>query len=448
MDVVGLVVALLALMLMALRGVNIIIAALTSTLIVLLSNQIDIATGLNELFVSGRLGAFTFMGNFFLLFVAGSVFGALMGHSGAADSIAHALAEKLGTDKALWIITLACALLTYGGVSVFVVLFSVKSLGLKLIEKANIPLKLMIGAVALGIGTFTLTALPGTPSLNNIMAAKALGTDPYAAPWLGLLGAALMFGFGMFYLERRRKALVTDTSVVETAIEHDESLPHWIPALAPILVVLLGIAFPATLSGSTLAQEDAVLGPAVAYAQSQPIFWPVISLFAGSIAVFLLLPRARVAAVQTVGDGAAAAVMPLLSTSMVIGFGSVVSQTPAFQTFVTMMTSLDASPYIALLASVNVISGITGSSAGGLQIFLATMGSSFVDMGIPPEVLHRLAAMASGGLDSLPHNGGVIAILMILGTTHRVAYRDIAVVTVAIPLLVTLVCTAVAAFVY
>lgn len=447
MGVIGLVLALAALIYMALKGVNIIIAALTSTLIVLITNNIDIATGLNQQFMAGKLGAFTFIGKFFLLFVAGAIFGALMGHSGAAKSIAHSLAEKLGAHRALWVITLASAVMTYGGVSAFVVLFSVKDLGLQLIKRAGIPLRLMIGAVALGIGTFTLTALPGTPSLNNILAAAALGTDLYAAPLLGIIGGAMMLFLGMWYLERQRKALPMNENFSDE-IEPHESLPHWLPSILPILVVLLLIAIPSMLAKTMDLNSGTLLANIIAYSKAQPIFWPVISLAAGCLTTILLLPKTRQSLVKVIGEGASSAVMPVLSTGMVIGFASVVSQTESFKWFVDTMTNFDASPLIALFASVNVIAGITGSSSGGLQIFLTTMGQSFLDMGIPAEVLHRLSAMASGGLDSLPHNGGVIAILTILGATHKEAYKEIGIVSVVIPLFTTVCCLAITALVY
>ncbi len=447
MEVIGLLVALAALMYMALKGVNIIVAALASTLIVLVTNGIGITEGLSQQFLAGKLGAFTFMGRFFLLFVAGAVFGALMGHSGAAKSIAHTLAEKLGAHRALWIIVLACALMTYGGVTAFVVLFTVNELGQQLIRRAGIPLRLMVGAVALGAGTFTLTALPGTPSLNNILASAALGTDLYAAPLLGLVGGILMFVCGMWYLERQRKLCCADDQGPD-AVEHDDSLPHWLPSTLPLLVVLALIAMPTVLGKVIDLDGGSALAGLVGYAKSQPVFWPVISLVAGCLSIVALLPKARQATVKVVGDGAASAVTPVLSTAMVIGFGSVVAQTGSFQWFVETMTNLDASPLVSLFASVNVIAGITGSSSGGLQIFLTTMGQHYVDMGIPVEVLHRLAAMASGGLDSLPHCGGVIAFLTIMGSTHKESYKEIAVTTVMIPMLVTVACIPLAAVLY
>lgn len=443
MGELGLILALAALMWMALRGVNIIIAGLTSTLIVLVTNDLEIAKGLNEYFAFGKLGAFTFFGRFFLLFVAGAVFGALMSHSGAATSIAHNLAEKLGAHRALWIIALACAVLTYGGVSAFVVLFSVNALGQQLIQRAGIPKRLMVGAVALGAGTFTLTAMPGTPSLNNVLAAASLGTDLYAAPLIGLIGSMIMFGLGMWYLEHQRKRVVLSKNF-EDEIAHDDSLPHWLPSSLPLLVVLSLIALPTLLSKLIDLQSDSLLANTVSYAKGQPIFWPVICLVIGWIAIILLLPRSRQSLMNVLGEGANNAVMPVLNTAVVIGFGSVVSQTQSFQWFVDTMLNLEMSPLLSLLSAVSVIAGITGSSSGGLQIFLQTMGQSYLELGIPADILHRLAAMASGGLDSLPHCGGVIAFLTIMGSNHKESYKEIFIVSVVIPVAAVLICSAIA----
>jgi H+/gluconate symporter-like permease len=435
--IVGLLFALAVLIFLALRGVNIIIAALTSSIIVLVTNDLNIAEGLTQSFAFGKLGAFSFFGRFFLLFLAGAIFGKLMTTSGAAGSIAHALAEKLGAQRSLWIIVLATALLTYGGVLVFVVIFSIYSFGVQLIQRAHIPKRLMVGAVALGAGTFTLTAMPGTPSLNNVIAASALGTDLYAAPLLGIVGSALMFGFGMWYLERERIRVV-DSSLADKVVEHDDTLPNWALSLVPMATVLLTIAFPKVVGLSTDEETGSFLQTAAEFAFSQPIFWPSFALFLGSLSLFLLFKRARQQFVADLGMAADSAIMPLLNTSMVIGFAAVVTQTASFKWFVETMTTIDLPPVLSMLASVSVISAITGSSSGGLQIFMQTMAQTYVDIGIPPEIVHRLSAMASGGFDSLPHCGAVIAILIIMESNHRESYKEMAIVTVAIPVVATL----------
>ena len=204
MPYIGLLASVALLIWLALRGVNIVFASLLCSLLVILTNGLPLAEGITEYYSFGPLGAFTFAGKFFLLFTAGAVFGRVMGDSHAAASIALALVRKLGAHRALWITTLACALLTYGGVVVFVVIFAIYPLGLKLLQQADIPKRLFCAALALGAGTFTLTALPGTPSIHNVIAAAALGTDLFAGFWLGIAGGAVMFGCGIWYLERQR----------------------------------------------------------------------------------------------------------------------------------------------------------------------------------------------------------------------------------------------------
>ena len=201
---IGLLCGLGLLIWLALRDVNIIFAAVLCALVVIVTNGLPFAESLTQSFTIGDLGAFTFAGRFFLLFAAGAVFGKIMGDSHAATSIAMALVRKLGAHRALWITVLSCALLTYGGVVVFVVIFAMYPLGLRLLKEADIPKRLFCGAIALGAGTFTLTALPGTPSIHNVIPTLTLGTDLFAAPLLGLFGGALMFALGMTYLERER----------------------------------------------------------------------------------------------------------------------------------------------------------------------------------------------------------------------------------------------------
>ncbi len=193
MEITGLLLAVALLIVLALRGVDIVFAALLGSLVVILTNRLPLADALLEHFSLGPLGAFTFAGRFFLLFAAGAIFGRVMGDSHAAGSMAMALVRRLGAHRALWVTTLACALLTYGGVVVFVVIFAMYPLGLRLLHEADIPKRLFCAALALGAGTFTLTALPGTPSIQNVISSVALGTDLFAGFWIGLFAGVLMF---------------------------------------------------------------------------------------------------------------------------------------------------------------------------------------------------------------------------------------------------------------
>ncbi len=438
MAYLGLLFGLILLIYLALRGVSIVLAAVLCSLVIILTNDLPLADSLMQGFALGKLGAFTFAGKFFLLFACGAIFGRVMGDSMAATSIAMAMVNAWGRDKVLWITTLACALLTYGGVVVFVVIFAIYPLGLRLLQEANIPKRLFTGAVALGAGTFTMTALPGTPSIHNVIGSVGFGTDLYAGSLLGLIGSAIMLAGGMFYLERERRLAEARGEVFEPSSNdrivdiNDTHLPSWVASLFPIVVVLGTILLPRLMSEGG--------GVIMDFARSQPIFWPCFALILGSVVALLMFASVRLRAFEVMSQGTQESIMPLISTAAVIGFGGVVTQTTGFQSFITTMAGLDLPPLIKLFTSVSLISGITGSATGGLQIFMQTMAATYIETGIAPEVLHRIAVMASGGLDSLPHCGAVIAMLTITGMTHRQAYRDVAVVTIAIPIAATLIC--------
>jgi H+/gluconate symporter-like permease len=448
LEYLGLFAGLAILIVLALRGVNIVLASLLAALVVALSNELDPFAALARDYTSGPLGAFTFAGRFFLLFVTGAMFGRAMAESHAAASIATALAARLGAHRALWIVVLACAVLTYGGVVLFVVLFAVLPLGLKLIEQTAIPPRLLAAAVALGVGTFTMTALPGTPSVQNVIAASALGTDLYAGAWLGVIGGTLMFLLGMWYLEWQRERagalpVEANDSVVTTSAQDllGES-PHWVRALIPIAIVLGTILVPKLLLPAASPDPVSLAARIAELARSEPVAWPSFALVLGTLSCLVLFPALWRAPMKLLGRGVDDAIVPLINTAAVIGFGGVVSQTQGFAAFVAFAAGVELPPLLSLVLAANVLAGIVGSSSGGLQIFMTTLAPVFAERGVPLELLHRIAAMASGGLDSLPHSGAVVALLTIMKLSHREAYRDIAVVTVLIPVLVTIIVVA------
>ncbi len=459
MEYVGLFGSVLLLIWLALRGVEIVFAAVLCSLVVIVTNDLPIAEGITEFYSFGPLGAFTFAGKFFLLFIAGAMFGRVMGDSQAAASIALALVRRLGAHRALWIATLSCALLTYGGVVVFVVIFAMYPLGLRLLQEADIPKRLLCAALALGAGTFTLSALPGTPSVQNVISAVALDTDLFAGGWLGMVGAIVMFSVGMWYLERQRVlALKNGEHFIPGPRDRlsnqggeEAEQPRWQLAILPLLMVLLTIILPRVI---TILMDDAVLASdgllfeLLRFASSQPIVWPSIALLLGTLIAVFLFPLVRRDALIVMGQGVNDAIFPLINTAAVIGFGGVVTHTAGFEHFTRLMLDSTLPPLLSLFASVSLVSAITGSASGGLQIFMQTMAPDYLEMGIEPGVLHRIATMASGGFDSLPHCGSVIAMLTITGMTHKEAYRDVGIITVIIPVLATLAAMGVAALVY
>ena len=442
----GLLFSLGLLIWLVLRGVNVILASLLAAIVVALSNGLPLAESLLQHYGTGRSGAFTFAGQFFLIFFAGAIFGKVMAEGRATTSIAILFRDLLGRERVLWIVMLACALLTYGGVVVFVVIFAVYPLALDLARDANTPKRLLAGAAALGAGTFTMTALPGTPSIHNVIAARSLGTDLFAAPLLGLVAALIMIVLGMAYLEReRRRALAAGEGFDPAPHEHvpddteiEQGLPHWGVALLPLLVVLAIIIGPRLAAVTVSPGDDGWLAHTVAFAAGQPVFWPSFALGCGTLLALLLLPRLRGGRMASLGRGTNEAILPIMNTAAIIGFGGVVIQTVGFRQFSGLVVETGLPPLLSAFLSMSTVAGITGSASGGLQIFMASLAPRYLEMGIEPETLHRIATLASGGFDSLPHCGAVVVMMTIMGLSYRTAYRDIAIVTIVVPVLATL----------
>lgn len=428
--IIGVLAALALLIYLALRGVSILIISILCAGIVALTNGLSLNAALMGTYMQGLAG---FLQQFFLLFLFGAIFGKIMGDSGAATSVAHILSRKLGAGRALLITVLACAILSYGGVNIFILIFTVYHLGLHLIKLANLPKRLLVGAFALGGGTFTMTALPGTPSVQNLIPAQALNTPATAAPIEGIAAAVVMFALGYSYLVwQAKKARRTGEGFVPgPRDEHaandlrPEDLPHWALSLAP-----LGI----------------VVGIVIATRNMQPqLPWVNVALVAGCVAGVGLFHRRFKAVVAMLGEGAANSALPIINTSAVIGFGMVVSTIPAFKDFADSVSRLHLPPLVSASLVINVMTGIMGSAAGGLRIFMQTMAPHYIGLGVQPALLHRISAIASGSFSALPHNGVVITMLMVMGMTHREAYKEIFVEAVLVPLAALAVALAIAA---
>jgi len=196
------------------------------------------------------------------------------------------------------------------------------------------------------------------------------------------------------------------------------------------------IILPRVFAGS--ANAESLIGQALTFANSQPVVWPSIALLVGSVMACTIFPAVRSNALHVLGNGTNDAIMPLINTAAVIGFGGVVTKTIGFQAFTTAMLDSGLPPLLSAFTSVSLVSAITGSASGGLQIFMQTLAPAYLEMGVPVEDLHRIAAIASGGFDSLPHCGAVVAMLTITGLTHKEAYKDVGIITVVIPVVVCL----------
>ena len=441
----GILLSLALLIFLAYRGITVLILApLLAMVAVLFNGGVPVLASYTEVFMTSFAG---YAKSYFPLFLLGAIFGKVMDDSGSAKSIAETIVKALGKDKAILAIVLSCALLTYGGVSLFVVAFAVYPIAAALFKEADIPKSLIPGAIALGSFTFTMTALPGTPQIQNAIPMPYFGTDTYAAPILGLMAAMIMFGGGVGWLNfraRRAQKQGKGYGVEEqkTNATNHENLPGFLTAFLPVILVL-GLNF--MFSKLLFPQMD------LSYLQSAPYNttaekvigqWSLILAVGLGIVGTMALHWKRFAKpTESLNQGALGSLLAVINTCSEVGYGNVISKLPAFDMIKNSMLGISNNPLISESISISVLAGITGSASGGMSIALEILGDSYLQMAqavnLNPEVLHRVATVACGSLDALPHNGAVITLLAICGLSHKQSYADIGMVAVVIPVAAT-----------
>lgn len=438
--------ALCFLMFAAYRGYSVILFAPLAALgAVLLTEPSLVAPIFTGLFMEKMVG---FLKLYFPVFMLGALFGKLIELSGFSKAIVAATIGLVGRSRAILSIVLVCALLTYGGVSLFVVVFAVYPFAAELFRASDIPKRLIPGTIALGAFTFTMDSLPGTPQIQNIIPTAFFGTTGWAAPWLGTIGAVFILVVGLSYLEwRRRRAAAagegygTDLVNEPAPFEHGR-LAHPLLAILPLLLVgvvnkLLTDAIP-RLYGASSSFLPAVIGtpkPVVQETAKIAAIWAVEGALL--VGILCVLAAAWKPVTRRFAEGSKAAVggalLASMNTASEYGFGAVIAALPGFKLVADGLRAIPH-PLVNEAVSVTALAGITGSASGGMSIALAAMADTFIHnaqaAGIPMEVLHRVAAMASGGMDTLPHNGAVITLLAVTGLTHRQSYKDIFAITV------------------
>jgi H+/gluconate symporter-like permease len=439
--------ALAFLMFAAYRGYSVILFAPIAALgAVLLTDPSAVAPVFSGIFMEKMVG---FVKLYFPVFMLGAVFGKLIELSGFSESIVAAAVRYIGRSRANAVIVAVCALLTYGGVSLFVVVFAVYPFAAELYRQSNIPKRLMPGALALGAFSFTMDSLPGTPQIQNIIPTTFFKTTSWAAPMLGTIGSIFMIVVGLSYLEWRRRAAMAKGEGYGTTLQNEPervqstSLPNPLLALLPLIVVgvanfLLTRMIPDWYGASFTVSPDILPGlkaPVTTPIKTVVAIWAVQGALLLGILFVVFTAFGRIKDRFAAGSKAAVggALLAAMNTASEYGFGGVIAALPGFVVVGNALKSIP-DPLVNAAVSVSSLAGITGSASGGMSIALAAMSDLFIQGAnaaqIPLEVLHRVVAMASGGMDTLPHNGAVITLLAVTGLTHKESYREIFAVTV------------------
>lgn len=492
LGLIGIVISLVVLITLAYRGMSVILAAPIAALVAMVLSGVPLLATYTEIFMPAMAG---FVASYFPIFLTGAIFGALMTYSGYATDLANIITKWVGPKRAMLATTLTAAVMTYGGISVFVAVFVMFPLARELFRAANLPRRLIPAAIANGTLTFTMTALPGSPQVQNIIPGQFFQTSTFAAPGLGLLGGTIIFAVGMLWLEFRKRQLLKkgesftdltkleeehgrdadlgmssgpagstgetapdDETTVRSARSSDtsrstQSAPsstltqlrprnHIYPFIPLLLVFAVNfgctvLIFPA-MDWSTL--DDEQFG-GVTLEDRASIWAVLIALLVAILSILILNARNLRGLWQAIAHGTTNSMRPIFSTASEVGYGGVIASVGAFAIVRDGMFGISENALVTSAVSTSVISGITGSASGGMTIALNALGDDFrqlaVEQSISMEAMHRITAMASGGLDSMPHNGAVITLLLVCGLTHRESYKDVGMITLVIPVAVT-----------
>ena len=471
MGLLGILLALALLIWLAYRGWSVLLLAPLAALVAAGAAREPLLAHWTQTFMGA---AARFLAEFFPLFLLGAVFGKLMDDSGCIGAIARFMTERLGPNRAILAVVLAGAMVTYGGVSLFVAFFMLAPMAQSLFKGADIPRRLIPAAIVLGTSTFTMSALPGTPAIQNAIPMPFFGTTTFAAPGLGLIASLIMLLFGLWWLRRAataarkvgegygadRKApaeTVDDDFVRERAVNarefdpaeirrghHSETAPPVVWAILPLVVVVavnvvMSMLVWPRLDLSFLAEERWG-GTSLAAVGG---VWSVATALAAAIVTVIVVNWSRLPLLRESMDaGANASVLPAFGVASLVGFGAVIAALPAFAVVRDWVLAIGGGPLVSLAVATNILSSLTGSASGGMTIALDALGATYLrlagEAGIDPALLHRVTTISAGTLDSLPHNGAVVSLLAVCGLTHRESYGDIVMVGIAGALLALL----------
>ncbi len=432
LGVIGLLISLAFIVYATLKGWGIFPVSLAGGLIIAVTNGMNVWDAFSKSYASGWMN---WAGGYFLLFAFGALFGELMSSSGAAKSIAYVISDKIGAKNTPIAVAVVTLIMTYGGINAIVAGFTIFPLALVMCNEANVPRPLALAGAIIGSSTATMTAFPGTPSAQNLVPSQILGTSTFAAPAIGIVCGIIMVGLGFAYLIWQQRVyaargigFIANPSDGLDGGKARVEVPSFGFAILPVAGVIVFIYATSKLLSAMACVVTALLfGCALALV----LFWKRLTEKKASI-----------------NRGLWSSIGPLMSTAAIIGYGYLVQASPSFQSVIAFAESLNMNPYVTTAVGVNIIAGISGSASGGTKIFLESMGPFLLEHGVNAEALHRVAAIASGGLDTLPHNGGLIASFAIWGTTHKESYRHAFVTACVIPIVATVVAIIMANIIY
>jgi len=437
--IIGLLLAIAVLVIGAYKGLGALPLTLIAAFVAIITNAANLGnffsaeyiwTGFSGHYMTGYSNAYL---SYFLLFACSSLYAKLMNDSGSATAIGYKLIDWFGRKNVILVSILITSVLTYGGVSLFVVVYAVAPIFFLLFKEANLPRHLTMGCLIAGSATFTMTCLPGSPQLTNVVPTEFLGTTLIAAPVLSIICALTVFAAALGYCIFAQKRATArgevwsypeGKSASDYGMRERSDLPEAWKSFLPIIVLALII-----IIGSRFGINSTMLS--------------VFAMLCGALICFLLnVSRFQgTDGKQVLTEGLGGGIAGIGGLAAVLAFGTVVRNTPSFTYIVDWVLSLDMPPYVRGIFATSVFSGITGSSSGGLRITLEALSDNFLSSGVNVSIMHRLMAIAAGGLDTLPHSPGLFLMMSVLGLNHKNSYRHIFIISVLIPVITVVIAT-------
>jgi len=415
---------------LAFKQLSALILAPIVTIFVLVCFRMPILDGLKTSFMPA---AASYVTSYFLVFFVGALFGAVYQFTGAAKSIAKFLVNRCHGKYVAAIIMTITGILTYGGVSGFVVFFVIYPIALQVFRSANVTRRLIPAAISAGCWTWSMYG-PGSPSIQNVIPITALGTTPTAAFVPSLIVTILTYVLIFVWLEYRtrvfnKKGIVFNDTSLRTQLdpdelqnEEDEDLPNVGIAFIPIFLILFFFNAPLFWNAAKGVRTGLPVETAV-----------IIGVCAAVILMWKRVEGGIWAWVKVFNKGAADSGVAILNTAIVVGFGGVVKNTQGFADLVANLKNLNMSPLLFVMITVAICAGACGSASGGMGVAFGALKDTYIALGASMPYVHRIAAIAAGTLDTLPHQGAQITLLGICKLNHKEAYYDIAITQIAIP---------------
>jgi len=419
MSVLVLLIAIILFAVLAFRRINALILAPVVSLFVILCFKMPILQSLMDFFMPA---AAKYVSNYFLIFFVGALFGAVYQFTGAAESIARFLGGVVHGKYVAPIVMVITGVLTFGGISGFVVFFVVYPIALQMFKQSNLTRRLIPAAISAGCWTWSMNG-PGSPSIQNAIAMRNLGTPSTAAFVPSFIVMVVQFILIFVWLEYRARkftnkgivfadsTLTYQLSSGELSEADSKDLPSPLVSFLPLLLIIV-------LFNIFNSVELAVL-------------WGIIL----SVVLFFKRQKSLQAWIDIFNKGAADSGVSILNTAIVVGFGGLVQNTEAFTILVDNLKNMSMSPLIFVAITVAVCAGACGSASGGMGVAFNALTKVYLALGVNPEYIHRIAAIAAGTLDTLPHQGAQITLLGICKMTHKEAYFDIMVTQIIIPII-------------